>query len=210
MAYGLRSGILVLLFLALLLTSVPSPSYSQEGDIVLRVLLKEVPEGQEVLLSLPEGPGVVRAKGQAQGVWLEGKVQPFWEFPGSYFRLDGRTYRGGVRLFSRGGRLLVVNLVPLEDYLLGVLPREMPRGFPREALKAQAVVARTFAVNRLNPKAPYDLCAGEACQVYLGFGVETATHAEAVRATRGKGFELWRAGHIRPLPCGLRGDDCRE
>lgn len=186
MAYGLGSGILVRLFLALLLAPVRSPSYSQEEDLVLRVLLKEVPEGQEVLLFLPDGPGVVRAKGQAQGVWLEGKVQPFWELPASYFRLDGRTYRGGVRLLSKGGRLWVINLVLLEDYLLGVLPAEMPQGFPQEALKAQTVVARTFAVNRLNPKASYDLCASEMSQLYLGLGVETAKHEEAVRATRGK------------------------
>ncbi|MFD3004260.1 SpoIID/LytB domain-containing protein [Thermus tengchongensis] len=182
MTHGLKGALLACLLLLVWIL----PSRGQEGDLLLRVLLKEVPEGQEVSLLLPEGQGTVRARGEAQGVWVEGKVQPFWEFPGPYFRLDGRTYRGGVRLLSQGGKLLLVNLVLLEDYLLGVLPAEMPEGFPQEALKAQAVVARTFAVNRLNPRAPYDLCASEVCQVYLGFDVETARHTEAVRGTRGK------------------------
>ncbi len=182
MTQGLKGALLACLLLLVWLL----PSRGQEGDLLLRVLLKEVPEGQEVSLLLPGGQGTLRARGEAQGVWVEGKVQPLWESPGPYFRLDGRAYRGGVRLLAQGGRLLVVNLVLLEDYLLGVLPAEMPEGFPQEALKAQAVVARTFAVNRLNPRAAYDLCASEICQVYLGLGVETPKHTEAVRATRGK------------------------
>ena len=182
MTHGLKGALLAcLLSLVWLL-----PSRGQKEDLLLRVLLKEVPEGQEVSLFLPEGQGTVRARGEAQGVWVEGRLQPFWEFPEPYFRLDGRTYRGGVRLLAQGGRLWVVNQVLLEDYLLGVLPAEMPEGFPQEALKAQAVVARTFAVNRLNPRAPYDLCASEICQVYLGLAVETPRHTEAVRGTRGK------------------------
>lgn len=62
----------------------------------------------------------------------------------------------------------------------------MPASFPEEALKAQAVLARTFAVRRLNPLAPYDLCATEACQVYLGLSAETPRHERAVRATEGR------------------------
>ncbi len=140
--------------------------------------------GQEVALKLPQGE--VRARGTPQGVVVEGKVLPLWDFPVPYFALEGRAYRGGVRLLVEGNRLLVVNQVLLEDYLLGVLPGEMPEGFPLEALKAQAVVARTFAVNRLNPKAPYDLCAGEACQVYLGLSAEKERYRLAVAATRGQ------------------------
>ncbi|WP_234554876.1 SpoIID/LytB domain-containing protein [Thermus caliditerrae] len=173
------------LFLLVLATTLTlGPGLGQTKDLVLRVLLKEVPLGQEVRLLLPTGE--VRVRGTGEGVWAEGRVQPAWDLPGPYFALDGRSYRGGVRLFSQGGKLWVVNLVLLEDYLLGVLPAEMPEGFPLEALKAQAVVARTFAVNRLNPKAPYDLCATELCQVYLGLAAETARHKEAVAATWGQ------------------------
>ncbi|WP_243027448.1 SpoIID/LytB domain-containing protein [Thermus albus] len=182
MVQGLK-GILVWVLLGVFL------AHAQEeasAGPTLRVLLQEIAEGREVSLFLPEVQGVVRVRSMPQGVWVEGRVQPLWEFPGPYFRLEGRSYRGGVRLLAQGGRLLVVNLVPLEDYLLGVLPAEMPESFPLEALKAQAVVARTFAVNRLNPQAPYDLCASQLCQVYQGLEVETLRHKEAVRATWGK------------------------
>lgn len=174
----------LILLLPLLLFPFYSAGWGQAKDLLLRVLLKEVPLGQEVPLALPQGEVVVR--GMGEGVAVEGRVQPFWDLAVPYFRLKGRPYRGGVRLLVQGERLLLVNLVPLEDYLLGVLPGEMPQGFPLEALKAQAVVARTFAVNRLNPRAPYDLCASELCQVYLGLGAETARHREAVAATQGQ------------------------
>lgn len=175
----MKPGVWVLFLLAAFL-----PGLGQERDLWLRVLLEEVPQGQEVRLRLPSGE--VRAFGTPGGVVVEGRLQPYWDLAVPHFAYQGRAYRGGVRLLAQEGRLLVVNLVPLEDYLLGVLPAEMPQGFPLEALKAQAVVARTFAVNRLNPKAPYDLCASELCQVYLGFSVETPRHKEAVVATRGQ------------------------
>ncbi|KHG65389.1 stage II sporulation protein D [Thermus sp. 2.9] len=160
------------------------PARGQGKDLLLRVLLREVPPGQAVRLALPSGE--VRASAGGEGVVLEGRVAPSFDLEVPYFSLEGRPYRGGVRLLPQGGKLLVINLVLLEDYLLGVLPGEMPEGFPLEALKAQAVLARTFAVNRLNPKAPYDLCASELCQVYLGFAAEKPKHAQAVAATRGQ------------------------
>ncbi|APD09617.1 MULTISPECIES: SpoIID/LytB domain-containing protein [Thermus] len=172
---------ILLLFLPLL--ALP-PAWGQGKDLLLRVLLQEVPQGQGVRLSLPSGE--VRAIATGEGVVLGGRLQPSFDLDVPYFALEGRPYRGGVRLLAQGGKLLVVNLVLLEDYLLGVLPGEMPEGFPPEALKAQAVLARTFAVNRLNPKAPYDLCASELCQVYLGFAAEKPRYAQAVAATRGQ------------------------
>jgi len=158
------------------------PGQGQVGDLVLRVLLKEVPAGEAVRLSLPEGE--VRAWLGEGGVVVEGKTFPYLDLEGP-FSLEGRPYRGGVRLWPEGERLLVINRVPLEDYLLGVVPMEMPEGFPLEALKAQAVVARTFAVRRYAPKAPYDLCADVRCQVYGGLSAEKPRAREAVLATRG-------------------------
>lgn len=174
---------LLLLGLFLPLFFLPSGK-TQEQDLLLRVLLKEVPRGEAVVLKTPEGE--VRALGREEGVVVEGRAYPYLDLLVPHFSLEGRAYRGGVRLLSQGGRLLVVNLVLLEDYLLGVLPGEMPQGFPMEALKAQAVVARTFAVNRLDPKAPYDLCADQRCQVYLGLAAEKPRYQEAVAATRGQ------------------------
>ncbi|MER3462526.1 MAG: hypothetical protein C4342_05955, partial [Armatimonadota bacterium] len=59
-----------------------------------------------------------------------------------------RTYRGRIRLLPGTRRLLVVNEVGLEAYLMGVVPAEMPPSFHPEALKAQAIAARTFAMAR--------------------------------------------------------------
>ncbi|WP_117237502.1 SpoIID/LytB domain-containing protein [Thermus sediminis] len=172
-----------LAFLPLVLLSLLS-ARSQEKDLLLRVLLREVPPGEEVVLKTPEGE--VRARAGGEGVVVDGRVYPYLDLNVPHFALGGRAYRGGVRLFTQEGRLLVVNLVLLEDYLLGVLPGEMPEGFPMEALKAQAVAARTFAVYRLNPRAPYDLCPDVHCQVYQGLSAERPRHQEAVAATRGQ------------------------
>ncbi|AFV75698.1 SpoIID/LytB domain protein [Thermus oshimai JL-2] len=151
--------------------------------LTLRVLLKEVPLGEALRLDLPSGR--VLAKGVEGGVVVDGRLFPSFLHPGPTFALDGTPYRGGLLLLPQGEKVMAVNAVDLEDYLLGVLPGEMPPSFPLEALKTQAVLARTFAVNRLSPSAPYDLCATEACQVYRGLSAETPRHKEAVLATRG-------------------------
>jgi stage II sporulation protein D len=103
---------------------------------------------------------------------------------------DG-TYRGTVivRPTSRG-TLHVVNHVSLEDYLKGVVPAEMgPRVYDEvEALKAQAVAARSYAVRHRGSSAAegYDLCATPACQVYGGIGAEHPLSTRAVEATAGE------------------------
>lgn len=108
----------------------------------------------------------------------------------AYVTVSGCPYRGEIILTARNGLLTVVNQLPLEDYLLGVVPREMPADFPAEALKAQAVAARTYAVYtmRAGAYAPkgYDLEPTTACQVYGGMKAERASTTEAVRATAGE------------------------
>jgi len=79
--------------------------------------------------------------------------------PGSTVEIAGRTYRGGLLLKAAKGGVSAVNVLDLEDYLRGVVPAEMPSGWPLEALKSQAVVARTYAAARINPGSYYDLCA---------------------------------------------------
>lgn len=102
---------------------------------------------------------------------------------GSVVGIAGTDYRGGVLLRAWGGKVEAVNVLDLEDYLRGVVPAEMPSTWPSEALKAQAVIARTYAVSRLSPGAAYDLCASEQCQVYGGLGRETPAASDAVVQT---------------------------
>ena len=98
----------------------------------------------------------------------------------------GGTYRGSAQLSRSGRRILVVNRVSLERYLLGVVPSEMPAAWPAEALEAQADVARSYALRSLRPDAPYDVYDDTRSQVYGGIGSEAPASSAAVRATRGE------------------------
>jgi stage II sporulation protein D len=98
----------------------------------------------------------------------------------------GRAYRGSARLVRSGRRILVVNHVPLERYLLGVVPSEMPASWPAEALEAQADVARSYALRALRAGAAFDVYADTRSQVYGGIASESPASSAAVRATRGE------------------------
>ncbi len=98
----------------------------------------------------------------------------------------GKTYRGTLEISRGGGKLQLVNSVGLEAYLLGVVPGEMPKDWPLEALKAQAVAARTFAVRHLVAGRTFDLYSDWRSQVYYGVGSEAPGTTRAVRETRGE------------------------
>ncbi|HUR80323.1 MAG TPA: SpoIID/LytB domain-containing protein [Thermoanaerobaculia bacterium] len=104
--------------------------------------------------------------------------------------LDKQPYRTSARLFINArGLLNVINELSLEDYLLGVVPAEMgPTIYDElEALKAQAVAARTYAIRNLKQfeSEGYDICPGPACQAYKGFSGEHELSTRAVRDTAG-------------------------
>ena len=103
---------------------------------------------------------------------------------------DGKTYRGALEVFGNARHTLtVVDELPLEDYLRGVVPNELsPVTFGQvEALKAQAVAARTYIYRNLGQYANegYDVCATDTCQVYQGAGSEDPMATQAVVDTRG-------------------------
>ena len=79
-----------------------------------------------------------------------------------------------------------INAVPLEDYVAGVVSRESPSSWPIEALKAQAVAARTYAVTTSKAGSGFDQYADTRSQVYGGVAAETASTNQAVTATRGQ------------------------
>jgi stage II sporulation protein D len=98
--------------------------------------------------------------------------------------LRNGTYRGRLVLSRDGRAVLVVNSVGIEQYLYGVVPSEMPASWPAEALKAQAVVARSYALRSRRPTAPYDVFSDTRSQMYRGLAAETAASNAAVNATR--------------------------
>ncbi|MDB5097651.1 MAG: SpoIID/LytB domain protein [Cyanobacteria bacterium RYN_339] len=97
-------------------------------------------------------------------------------------------YRGVLELKPTGSGLNVVNRVPLEQYLYGVVPSEIPRSWPMAALKSQAVAARSYAIANLGKHRSrgFDVCDSDDCQVYTGASVENTSTNGAVDGTRGE------------------------
>lgn len=97
-----------------------------------------------------------------------------------------RSYRGKIEITAFENKLAVVNQLPLEHYLYGVVGAEMGTNWPLEALKAQAVAARTFALSKLNGNSFVDLSDTNYDQVYKGTSVESTNVIKAVDATEGE------------------------
>ncbi len=118
---------------------------------------------------------------------LKGLKSPLRFDPGvAPLQLDGAGYRGSLVVHRRGSGLTVVNHLPLDRYLRGVVPWEMPEEWHREALRAQAVVARSYALATLKPGELFDLYADTRSQVYGGIRAEEPTTNRAIGATAGR------------------------
>ena len=129
-----------------------------------RVLFRFDCSGGKALGIMPDGAG--------------GKAQTRFE--------DCRWY-GGFEFRPNGGKVNVINVVGLDDYVKGVLPYEMSADWPLEALKAQAVCARTYALlpSRHYGTDRFDVCNTDCCQVYRGAGQAGAVSDQAVEETAG-------------------------
>ena len=95
-------------------------------------------------------------------------------------------YRGQLEIAVSAKKLSAINVVGLEDYLAGVVPREMPAAWPAEALKAQAVAARSYALAHRLAGKTYDLYADVRSQVYGGLAGEDPRANAAIKATAGQ------------------------
>lgn len=159
-----------------------------------------------IILTLGDTPGgAVIAKGDVRyrmAVELDGerylvvpmdtrvRIQPPSSPRVARLQVADRTYRGVVEVFANArNTFTVVNELPLEDYLLGVVPNELsPTTFGQlEALKAQAVAARTYIVKNMGQYRAegFDICDTDTCQVYFGAGTEDPLATQAVNETRG-------------------------
>ncbi|HEY6326176.1 MAG TPA: SpoIID/LytB domain-containing protein [Candidatus Cybelea sp.] len=99
------------------------------------------------------------------------------------FEFDGRSYRG---TFTRLDDGRIVNVVDLEEYLYSVVSREMPARWPPAALQVQSVCARTYVLQRSDPRRQYDVVPSELDQRYDGMTGETPAGTAAVAATAGQ------------------------
>lgn len=137
----------------------------EPGEITVKPDLRVVVDGEPTLL-----PGPL--------AFLPGK--------GALLQLDGKEYRGEIRLSVVSGALQVIDVLGLDAYLLGVVPGEVPREWPAAALQAQAVAARSYALASMVKNRSFDLYSDTRSQVYYGVTAEAPTTSAAIKSTRGE------------------------
>lgn len=136
-------------------------------------------------------PAVARAQSDADPAILSrrpalrvllgpGNVEPSAQ---NLFNFDGRAYRGTYQRLDDGE---IVNVVDLEEYLYSVVSREMPARWPAAALEVQSICARTYVLQRSDPRRSYDLIPSELDQLYEGVAGETPSGTAAVNASAGR------------------------
>jgi stage II sporulation protein D len=137
--------------------------------------------GSAVLVSDPEGAELLKAEGPIRFAPTAPQT--------TTTTFKGTRYRGQMRVLPEGETFTVVNHVDLEQYLPGVVPREMPPSWGNTApaaLEAQAIAARSYAMATKRSGAVFDMYADERSQVYGGASSEDPRADRAVAATAGK------------------------
>ena len=125
----------------------------------------------------------------------DGCLMPADHDNGGTITIQGKKYRGGLTFKANSsGKLTAINYVKTEEYLYGVVHLEMGQNNPLEALKAQAVAARSFTAANLEKHGDmgFDLCSTTNCQVYGGCSAEYPSTIKAVDST--KGLLIWSEG----------------
>jgi SpoIID/LytB domain protein len=175
--------------------------YGERPETSVEVLVR--PAGQVEIL----GPkGEVLASGDRVAV-LDGRADGF--------TLDDRAFRGRLYLtVDAGGRMAAVLGLPMEELLRGLVPSEMPAGAPQEALRAQAVTARSNVLAQIGTRHlgdPWSICSDVHCQAYKGEGAQVAATDAAVRATAGEAVFALSDGRlvdgVYSAMCGGHGED---
>lgn len=189
-----------------------------EGDLALRPLDKaqppiDAPGSKECVIQWSDGAIQLGARETAKRIEGGLRVEAA---QGGILRLTApgkppRAYLGALEIRVQRDHLVVVNELDLEDYLSCVVPAEMPPSYRPEALKAQAVAARTYAVSRRGSHAreQADLCDGPHCQVYTGADARRPATSTAVADTRGL-VALWQGKPIQALYSGDCGGCTRD
>ena len=189
--------------------AVADPSMTADGVPVVRVRIAR--SLSTVTIDAADGRGAITY----DAATLRDAVELPEPLDGATIRVAGQAFRGAVRVIPNGSggatpaTLDIVNVVSIEQYLRGVVPAEMPALWPAEALKAQAIAARTYALYMIKtreaiagatapvvgneddgadtarPARAFDLNAGTSNQAFAGIAKETPASDEAVSATRG-------------------------
>lgn len=151
-----------------------------------------LPAYEKIIITNDRGAIVIKDK---EGVLLsadigsKGCIMPADFEEGGIIYYEDTPYRGGIILLPNSdGSIIVINYIMMEHYIYGVLNSEIGRTNPKEALKAQAVTARSFAELSLDKhsEAGFDLCPTTCCQVYCGYSGEYPSIIKAVDETKGE------------------------
>lgn len=158
-----------------------------DGDYMLEDGTATFASGTQVDAVLRENRIVIHADGVSFALGGEVKLMRCaGETPGNSLSLNGSNpYEGDLRLGIVDGALMPVLYIDIEDYLLGVVPYEMGDSFPLEALKAQAIAARTYALRKSGSEGAYDVEDTTNDQAFYGRDQDSPLSEQAVRDTVG-------------------------
>jgi peptidoglycan hydrolase-like amidase len=192
------------------------------GDALAKVAqlnaagLKDIWIDREEILEEPSRPIWMLVGNELKSLSRTSELYFIPANPQSFLTLNGKGYRGFLVLSGTSRGIVVVNYLNLEDYLKSVVPGELSPGQfnALEALKAQAVAARTYALKNLNQfdQYGYDLLNTPRSQVYVGMASENPTSTRAVEETKGEVLR-YRGDLINALytsTCGGRTEDAEK
>ncbi|MGN1019781.1 MAG: SpoIID/LytB domain-containing protein, partial [Aristaeellaceae bacterium] len=204
-----------LLCVLLCLTLLPLPALGEDSAPSVRVLLRRLnltdradlildgvytaatggtaimafPKGSQVTVQIRSGQLYLFYQGMSlqvgESIRFIRNASDSADLEGIRFTEGGNLYPGDLRLSIEGGLLQPILTLSVEDYLQGVVPYEMSNSFPLEALKAQAVCARTYALSKVNASAAYDLVDTTNDQVFRGVNTANTNAIRAVKETAG-------------------------
>lgn len=180
-AEPLRVGLLDGVATVHVASSTPAEIVDLRGRSLMRLA------AMESWIAGTDGAQIVLSGPNAQTALLAGAIRIRPSGPGTPLVFAGqRWYRGTLELRPGAAGVTVVNAVPLEQYLYGVVPSEMSASWPLESLKSQAIAARSYAIanSGKHRSRGYDVCDTDECQVYMGAGSEALRSNQAIDGTR--------------------------
>ncbi|MBO5452400.1 MAG: SpoIID/LytB domain-containing protein [Clostridia bacterium] len=167
-------------------TALSSCTIACDGDVIVYYDGAEV--GRAPDLNIFTEDGIVKiTSGETLVAECDNKELKFAATEG-FISLNGKKYRGSLQIINlKNGKMTLINKVNMEEYLYSVLPYEMATGWPMEALKAQAVCARTYAATSMGrfSQHGFDLTDNTLSQMYGGVSGEKDDCTRAVDETRG-------------------------
>lgn len=197
----LRNGSLGIMFSPLISLLISLPSFAVDVRVGIQQDVLRIAVGSSTEATLLDGTGQSLGKMPSmQGFAAEASVggvtvlgQKAWQLSiqpkdNGFVYIGDRWYRGVVRLVRTAGGLTAINKVNMEDYIASVIGKEMYPTWPIEALKAQAVASRSYALYQMKrPKYKlFDVADTVASQVYVGITGEAPSTQEAARSTAGQ------------------------